>query len=88
MRPEAASELSGGPNAIAGEIAREAKLDGTLIVLVGRKLGYADLGDRILRRALSRRPTRRSRLVRQRLGEGDVDRRRRELEASLEEARR
>ena len=39
MRREAASELAGGPDAIAGEIAREARLNGTLIVLVGTKVG-------------------------------------------------
>ena len=39
MRREAASELAGGPDAIAGEIAREARLNGTLVVLVGTKLG-------------------------------------------------
>ena len=39
MRREAASELAGGPDAIAGEIAREARLNGTLIVLVGTRVG-------------------------------------------------
>jgi hypothetical protein len=39
MSPEAASELVGGPAAIASEIAREARLNGTLIVLVGTKVG-------------------------------------------------
>jgi len=32
-------EISGGPNAVAAEIAREAGVDGTLVVLVGRELG-------------------------------------------------
>lgn len=39
MSPEAASELAGGPDAIAAEIAREARLNGTLIVLVGTRVG-------------------------------------------------
>jgi hypothetical protein len=39
MSPEAATEMQGGPDAIAAEIAREARLNGTLIVLVGTKLG-------------------------------------------------
>ncbi len=39
MPASATSEIAGGPNAIASEIADEAKLDGTLIVLVGGKLG-------------------------------------------------
>ena len=39
MPASASSELAGGPNAIADEIAREANLDGTLVVLVGTKLG-------------------------------------------------
>lgn len=39
MPASASSELAGGPNAIASEIAGEAGLDGTLIVLVGAKLG-------------------------------------------------
>ncbi len=33
------SEIRGGPNAVASEIAREAGLDGTLVVLVGHRLG-------------------------------------------------
>ena len=40
MPAYAATELAGGPNVIADEIAREADLDGTLIVLVGRNLGW------------------------------------------------
>jgi len=39
MPASAASEIAGGPNAIAAEIAREADLDGTLVVLVGTELG-------------------------------------------------
>ena len=39
MRREAASEMAGGPDGIAAEIAREARLNGTLIVLVGTKVG-------------------------------------------------
>jgi len=39
MPASAASEIAGGPNAIASEIADEATLDGTLIVLAGEKLG-------------------------------------------------
>ncbi len=43
----ASSELDGGPNAIAAEIAREADPDGTLVVLVGSELGAwsNDIGD-------------------------------------------
>jgi hypothetical protein len=39
MPASAASEIAGGPNEVASEIANEANLDGTLIVLVGEKLG-------------------------------------------------
>ena len=39
LRPEAREELAGGLDAIAEEIAREARLHGTLVVLVGTKLG-------------------------------------------------
>ena len=39
MPAEAVTELAGGPDAIADEIAREAELDGTLVVLVGPSLG-------------------------------------------------
>lgn len=39
MPASASSELAGGPSAIAEEIAREAELDGTLVVLVGTSLG-------------------------------------------------
>jgi hypothetical protein len=39
MPASAAREIAGGPNAIAAEIAREADLDGTLVVLVGTELG-------------------------------------------------
>lgn len=39
MPASAALEIAGGPNAIAAEIAREADLDGTLVVLVGTELG-------------------------------------------------
>jgi hypothetical protein len=47
MPASAASELAGGPNAIAEEVAREADLDGTLVVLVGTRLGTwsDDIGD-------------------------------------------
>lgn len=47
MPAEAATELAGGPDAIAEEIAREAELDGTLVVLVGRQVGTwsEDIGD-------------------------------------------
>lgn len=39
MPASASSELAGGPDAIAEEVAREAALDGTLVVLVGTRLG-------------------------------------------------
>ena len=39
MSRDAASELAGGPDAIAAEIAREARLNGTLIVFVGTRVG-------------------------------------------------
>ena len=39
MPASASSELAGGPDAIAEEVAREAELDGTLVVLVGPRLG-------------------------------------------------
>jgi len=39
MPASASSEIAGGPDAVAAEIAREAKLDGTLVVLVGAELG-------------------------------------------------
>ena len=39
MSSGARTEMTGGPDAIAAEIAREARLSGTLIVLVGTKLG-------------------------------------------------
>lgn len=47
MPASTSNELAGGPNAIADEIAREAGLDGTLVVLVGPKLGAwsDDIGD-------------------------------------------
>jgi hypothetical protein len=47
MPASASTELAGGPNAIADEVAREAELDGTLIVLVGTNLGWwsNDIGD-------------------------------------------
>jgi hypothetical protein len=47
MPATASSELAGGPDKIAEEIAREAKLDGTLVVLVGTSLGAwsEDIGD-------------------------------------------
>jgi len=38
MPASANDEISGGPDAVAAEIAREAGLDGTLVVLVGAKL--------------------------------------------------
>jgi hypothetical protein len=40
-------EIRGGPNAVADEIAREAGLEGTLIVLVGNRLGIwsEDIGE-------------------------------------------
>jgi hypothetical protein len=39
MSASASTELAGGPDAIAGEIATEARLSGTLVVLVGTRLG-------------------------------------------------
>jgi hypothetical protein len=39
MPGSALQEIQGGPGAVAAEIAREAPLHGTLIVLVGRRLG-------------------------------------------------
>lgn len=47
MPAAATQEIVGGPDAIAAEIAREADLDGTLIVLAGAKLGAwsADIGE-------------------------------------------
>jgi hypothetical protein len=39
MRASALQEISGGPDAVAGEIAREAHLEGTLVVLTGGRLG-------------------------------------------------
>ncbi len=47
MPASASTELAGGPNAIAEEVAREAALDGTLVVLVGTDLGAwsDDIGD-------------------------------------------
>lgn len=47
MPASATSELAGGPSAIAEEVAREAGLDGTLVVLVGTRLGTwsDDIGD-------------------------------------------
>jgi len=39
MPAAASSEIAGGSNAVAAEIAREADLDGTLVVLVGAELG-------------------------------------------------
>jgi hypothetical protein len=47
MPASATDELAGGPNAIAEEVAREADLDGTLVVLVGTGLGAwsDDIGD-------------------------------------------
>lgn len=39
MPASAADEIAGGPDAIAEEIAREAGLNGTLVVLVGSRLG-------------------------------------------------
>ena len=46
MPASASSEIAGGPDAIAAEIAREAELDGTLVVLVGTQLGAwsSDIG--------------------------------------------
>ena len=46
MPASAASEIAGGPNAVAAEIAREAGLGGTLVVLVGTELGAwsSDIG--------------------------------------------
>ncbi|MGH3132979.1 MAG: hypothetical protein ACRDNY_04425 [Gaiellaceae bacterium] len=43
----AEDEILGGPGAVASEIAYEAGLDGTLVVLVGTRLGAwsADIGD-------------------------------------------
>lgn len=47
MPASAESEIVGGPNAIASEIAGEAGLDGTVVVLVGTKLGVwsDEIGD-------------------------------------------
>jgi hypothetical protein len=47
MPASANQEIQGGPNAVADEIAREAGLEGTLIVLVGNRLGTwsEDIGD-------------------------------------------
>jgi hypothetical protein len=47
MPEDALTEIQGGPNAIANEVAREAGLDGTLVVLVGRQPGAwsEDIGD-------------------------------------------
>jgi len=39
MPASASSEIAGGPDAIAAEVAREADLDGTLVVLVGTEPG-------------------------------------------------
>jgi hypothetical protein len=39
MPASASSEIGGGPDAVAAEIAREADLGGTLVVLVGTSLG-------------------------------------------------
>jgi hypothetical protein len=40
-------EIRGGPDAVASEVAREAGLDGTLVVLAGRRLGAwsEDIGE-------------------------------------------
>ena len=47
MPAEALTEIVGGPNAVADEVAREAELDGTLVVLAGTELGTwsEDIGD-------------------------------------------
>jgi hypothetical protein len=47
MPEDALTEIQGGPNAIADEVAREAGLDGTLVVLVGQQFGAwsEDIGD-------------------------------------------
>jgi hypothetical protein len=47
MPAEALTEIVGGPNAVADEVAREAELDGTLVVLAGAELGTwsEDIGD-------------------------------------------
>lgn len=47
MPASARSEIGGGADAIAEEIAREARLDGTLVVLVGTEVGAwsNDIGD-------------------------------------------
>jgi hypothetical protein len=39
MPASALEEVSGGPDAVAGEIAREARLRGTLVVLAGSRFG-------------------------------------------------
>jgi hypothetical protein len=39
MRASALQEISGGPDAVAGEIVREGHLSGTLVVLAGGSLG-------------------------------------------------
>ena len=47
MPAEALTEIVGGPNAVADEVAREAELDGTLVVLAGAELGTwsEDIGE-------------------------------------------
>jgi len=55
----ASDELGGGPDAIAEEIAREAGLGGTLVVLVGRELGAwsDDISESRLRKLVSEAQT-------------------------------
>ena len=54
-------EIRGGPNAVADEIAREAGLEGTLIVLVGNRLGAwsDDIGEDRLAELVARRTSNR-----------------------------
>jgi hypothetical protein len=47
MPAAAESEIAGGPNAVAAEVALEAGVDGTLVVIVGNELGAwsEDIGE-------------------------------------------
>jgi len=55
MPAEAETEIVGGPNAVAAEVALEAGVDGTLVVIVGRELGAwsEDIGDERLAELVS-----------------------------------
>jgi hypothetical protein len=63
MPASANQEIVGGPQAVADEIAREAGLEGTLIVLVGNRLGTwsEDIGDDRLGELVAATPTQGSR---------------------------